>query len=122
LHAGRASAAGTPGEPVAGEWDRVVDTAAKVNNVLCLTDNAGEVAVKRLATKVLGDGSIDFRQCLDRVYLIIAKGQGKLESLSGTGNNIAFWFQARREVVSHPIGLPVGAHALLSSSQEVAGR
>ena len=71
---------------------------------------------------LLGDCSSEFRQYFDRADLIIAKGQGNYESLSGTGTNIAFWFKVKCEVVSRQVGLPVGAHALLSPNRERTSR
>jgi uncharacterized protein with ATP-grasp and redox domains len=56
------------------------------------------------------------------LHLIITKGQVNRASLSGTGSNIAFWFQATCEVGSRQIGLPVGADALHSPGHEVTGR
>lgn len=151
---------GTLGEPVHGEWTRFVDAAAEAKDILYLTDNAGEIAVDRLAIEVLDpqrvtvvvrgapvlndatvvdsrevgmyelthvidngsdapgtrldDCSSVFRQHFDRADLIIAKGEGNFESLSGTGTHIAFWFKVKWPGVSRQIGLPVGAHALLS--------
>lgn len=159
---------GTLCEPVHGEWSQFVDAAAEAKNILYLTDNAGEIAVDRLVTEVLGpervavavrgapvlndatvvdarevgmyeltqvidngsdapgtllgDCSSEFRQHFDRADLIIAKGQGNYESLSDTGINIALWFKVKCEVVSRQVGLPVGAHALLSPNRERTSR
>lgn len=71
---------------------------------------------------LLEDCSSVFRQHFDRADLIIAKGQGNYESLSGTGTNIAFWFKVKCQVVSRQVGLPVGAHALLSPDSERMSR
>ena len=45
--------------------------------------------------------------------LIIAKGQGNFETLSGAGENIAFWFKVKCPVVARELGLPLGTQVLL---------
>jgi len=62
---------------------------------------------------ILDDCSASFRRRFDQADLIIAKGQGNFETLSGVGTNIAFWFKVKCPVVARRIGLPVGTHALL---------
>ena len=62
---------------------------------------------------ILADCSESFRRRFDRAQLIIAKGQGNFETLSGTEKRIAFWSKVKCPVVSREVGLPVGAHALL---------
>jgi len=62
---------------------------------------------------ILDDCSASFRQCFERADLIIAKGQGNFETLSGAGENIAFWFKVKCPVVARQVGMPVGTHALL---------
>jgi uncharacterized protein with ATP-grasp and redox domains len=62
---------------------------------------------------ILADCSESFGRRFDRAQLIIAKGQGNFETLSGTESRIAFWFKVKCPVVSREVGLPVGAHALL---------
>jgi damage-control phosphatase, subfamily I len=62
---------------------------------------------------ILDDCSTSFRRRFDRADLIIAKGQGNFETLSGAGNNIAFWFKVKCPLVARQVGLPVGTHALL---------
>ncbi|WP_291010676.1 ARMT1-like domain-containing protein [Hydrogenophaga sp.] len=71
---------------------------------------------------LIDDCSSEFLQHFDRADLIIAKGQGNFESLSGTAANVAFWFKVKCEVVSRQIGLPVGAHALLSPGHKGTGQ
>jgi len=62
---------------------------------------------------ILSDCSDAFRRQFERADLIIAKGQGNFETLSGAGGNIAFWFKVKCPAVSRHVGLPVGTHALL---------
>jgi uncharacterized protein with ATP-grasp and redox domains len=63
---------------------------------------------------ILDDCSSSFRKLFDQADLIIAKGQGNFESLSGTGTNIAFWFKVKCPVVGSQVGLAVGTLALLA--------
>ncbi|PKN59219.1 MAG: hypothetical protein CVU56_01705 [Deltaproteobacteria bacterium HGW-Deltaproteobacteria-14] len=66
---------------------------------------------------ILDDCSSDFRERFDRADLVIAKGQGNFESLSGAGRDIAFWFKVKCPVVGHQVGLPVGTLALLAPTE-----
>jgi uncharacterized protein with ATP-grasp and redox domains len=146
-------------EATHGDWAGFLGAAASAKNILYLADNAGEIAVDRLAIELLGpdrvtvavrgapvlndavmddarqvelhqlvslvdngsdapgtileDCSPPFRQLFDRADLIIAKGQGNFETLSGVKDNIAFWFKVKCPVVARRLGLPVGTHALL---------
>jgi damage-control phosphatase, subfamily I len=63
---------------------------------------------------ILDDCCSSFRKLFDQADLIIAKGQGNFESLSGTGTNIAFWFKVKCPVVGSQVGLAVGTLALLA--------
>lgn len=62
---------------------------------------------------ILDDCSASFRERFHRADLIIAKGQGNFETLSGAIGSIAFWFKVKCPVVAARCGLPVGTHALL---------
>jgi uncharacterized protein with ATP-grasp and redox domains len=62
---------------------------------------------------ILDDCSASFRRRFDQADLIIAKGQGNFETLSGAGANIAFWFKVKCPVVARQVGLPAGTHVLL---------
>jgi damage-control phosphatase, subfamily I len=150
---------GLPGDEPHGDWAKFLSASARAKDILYLADNAGEIAVDRLAIEVLGpervtlavrgapilndatmddakqvglheivpvidngsdapgtlidDCSAAFRQRFERADLIISKGQGNFESLSGTRDNIAFWFKVKCPVVAGPLGLPLGTHALL---------
>ncbi len=151
-----------------GDWVAFRAAAAKAEHILYLTDNAGEIAVDRLAieqlgphrvtvavrgTPVLNDATMDdarevrmhelvevidngsdapgtiladcsesFRRRFERAQLIIAKGQGNFETLSGVASNIAFWFKVKCPVVSSSIGVPLGTHALLAPGEESSVR
>jgi len=62
---------------------------------------------------VLDDCSDSFRRRFHRADLIIAKGQGNFETLSGAGENIAFWFKVKCPVVARELGLQLGTQVLL---------
>jgi len=61
---------------------------------------------------ILAECSEAFRRRFEQAQLVIAKGQGNFETLSGEGSKIAFWFKVKCPVVSRQVGLPVGAHVL----------
>jgi len=69
---------------------------------------------------ILDDCRASFRRRFEHADLIIAKGQGNFESLSGTGDNIAFWFKVKCPVVARQIGSPVGTLALLPPATGLA--
>ncbi len=62
---------------------------------------------------ILEDCSAPFRDRYQRAQLVIAKGQGNFETLRGARKRIAFWFKVKCPLVSHHVGLPLGAHVLL---------
>jgi uncharacterized protein with ATP-grasp and redox domains len=158
----RAALRGLTGEVVQGDWEAFLEAAAGATDILYLADNAGEIAVDRLAVERLGpervtvavrgapvlndatladaqqvgmdelvrvidngsdapgtildDCSASFRRRFERADLVIAKGQGNFETLSGAGDNVAFWFKVKCPVVARQVGSPVGTLALLPPS------
>ena len=54
---------------------------------------------------ILENVSSEFRQVFDRADLIISKGQGNYESLSGTGKNIFFLLMAKCDHVASHLGV-----------------
>ena len=58
---------------------------------------------------ILEDCSRDFRDWFDRADLIIAKGQGNYETLSGVDKDIYFLFTVKCPLVSGRVGEPVGS-------------
>lgn len=61
---------------------------------------------------ILADCSGSFRERFDAADLVIAKGQGNFETLSGLDKKIVFLFKVKCPVISRDVGLPVGTHAL----------
>lgn len=65
---------------------------------------------------VLEDCSPEFRQTFDGADVIIAKGQGNFETLSGiTNKRIYFLFQVKCPVVGRDTGYPVGSFLILDN-------
>lgn len=65
---------------------------------------------------VLEDCSPEFRQVFDGADVIIAKGQGNFETLSGiTNKRIYFLFQVKCPVVGRDTGYPVGSFLILDN-------
>jgi damage-control phosphatase, subfamily I len=58
---------------------------------------------------VLEDCSLEFRDFFNRAGLVIAKGQGNFETLSGVDKNIVFLLKAKCPVVANHIGCETGA-------------
>lgn len=62
------------------------------------------------------DCSPEFRQLFDNADLIIAKGQGNFETLSGiTDKRIFFLFQVKCPVIARDAGFPVGSFVILDN-------
>jgi damage-control phosphatase, subfamily I len=58
---------------------------------------------------VLGKCSKEFRECFAQADLIIAKGQGNYETLSGCEKNIFFLLKAKCPVISGHVGCETGS-------------
>ncbi len=68
---------------------------------------------------VLEDCSPEFRQVFDGADVIIAKGQGNFETLSGiTNKKIYFLFQVKCPVVGRDTGYPVGSFLILDNQSK----
>lgn len=61
---------------------------------------------------VLSDCSNAFRRSFREADVIIAKGQGNFETLTGVAGPIFFLFKVKCPVIAAHAGLPVGAHVL----------
>lgn len=139
------------------------DAVAAADEILYLTDNAGEIVFDRLLIEELiskgkkiqavvkgspvindatlsdaeasgligvceviengsdGVGTIlewtssDFQTTFNNAHLIISKGQGNFETLTGIDKNVFFLFQSKCAVVSEEIGLSTGSMLLKKS-------
>jgi uncharacterized protein with ATP-grasp and redox domains len=61
---------------------------------------------------ILDDCSSAFRNRMERADLILAKGQGNYETLSGEDYNIFFLFKVKCPVIANHSGHPLGAHVI----------
>ena len=65
---------------------------------------------------ILEDCSSEFKRVFDNADVIIAKGQGNFETLSGiTHKRIFFLFQVKCPVIARDAGYPVGSFAILDN-------
>jgi uncharacterized protein with ATP-grasp and redox domains len=65
---------------------------------------------------ILSDCSPEFRRRFSEADLIISKGQGNFETLSGEASNIFFLFKVKCPMVAKLVGQPVGMQMLVQSS------
>jgi uncharacterized protein with ATP-grasp and redox domains len=65
---------------------------------------------------ILSDCSPEFRRRFAEADLIISKGQGNFETLSGEVGNIFFLFKVKCPMVAKLVGQPVGMQMLVQSS------
>jgi len=59
---------------------------------------------------VLEDCSADFRRRFEDADMVIAKGQGNFESLSGVSDKIFFLFRTKCPIISAHTGFSVGSY------------
>ncbi|OQA21119.1 MAG: hypothetical protein BWY63_01362 [Chloroflexi bacterium ADurb.Bin360] len=119
--------------------------AGSACDILYLADNAGEIVLDRLLIEALGparvtvavrgapvinDATMDgsdapgtvlsdcseaFQERFRKADLVISKGQGNFETLSGAPRDVCFLFKVKCPVISSNVGLPPGTQALLWS-------
>ena len=65
---------------------------------------------------LLDDCSEEFRLFFASAGMVIAKGQGNYESLSGQSNKVWFLLKIKCPVLARATGLPLGTHAVLSAA------
>jgi hypothetical protein len=94
--------------------DATIDDAyeVKMNELVAVIDNGSDAP-----GTILSDCSESFLERFNRADLVIAKGQGNFETLSGVEKNIFFLFKVKCPVVARHVELPVGVHVLLHQSQ-----
>ena len=64
---------------------------------------------------ILDDCSAEFKEHFLEADLIISKGQGNYETLSGEDANLVFLFKVKCSLIAHHANLPLGVHALLTN-------
>jgi len=68
---------------------------------------------------ILSDCSDEFRRRFAAADLIIAKGQGNFETLSGEAGNIFFLFKVKCHVIAEHVKQPLGMQILTQSANKV---
>jgi len=64
---------------------------------------------------VLADCSPSFRRAFEKADVVVSKGQGNFESLSGTHRDVHFLFRVKCPLVACHTGHPEGSLVLLRS-------
>jgi damage-control phosphatase, subfamily I len=105
------------GAPVLNDATLADAHEVRMHELVEVIDNGSDAA-----GTILTDCSAAFRKRFEQADLIIAKGQGNFETLSGVAANIFFLFKVKCPVVSRQIGLPLGAHALIHQNSRSAPR
>jgi hypothetical protein len=98
----------TRGAPILNDATLDDAHALKLHELVEVIDNGSDAP-----GTILEDCSASFRERFAKADLVIAKGQGNFETLSGVDNNIFFLFKAKCPVIAEHVGLPLGVHALL---------
>ncbi len=68
---------------------------------------------------ILDDTSPEFKSCFKRADMVISKGQGNYETLSGCGKRICFLLTVKCPVIARHIGEPVGSMVVHISSNGI---
>ncbi len=116
LGSGRVTVA-VRGAPVINDATRADAEAAGLTGLVEVIDNGSDAP-----GTVLAECSADFRARFSEAELIIAKGQGNFETLSGVEANVFFLFKAKCPVIAGHARLPLGAHAVLPRQASVHNR
>ena len=104
------------GQPVINDVTIVDAHTSGMANLVEVVDN-GSGAPGTL----LNDCSASFQRRFKEADLIIAKGQGNYESLSGSSANITFLLMAKCSVIARDIGCQVGAFIIKNSFSKNPG-
>lgn len=99
------------GSPVINDATREDAEAAGLTEIVPVMDNGSDVP-----GTLLESCSPAFRDAFDRCDLVIAKGQGNYETLSGAGKQIFFLLQAKCEVIARHIGCETGQMVIARST------
>ena len=101
------------GEEILNDVTRCDVQAVGLDQIVEVIDNGSGIP-----GTLLEDCSAAFRKRFAEAELIISKGQGNYETLSGVPANIFFLFKAKCSVIAGRAGVPMGTHVLLHSSVE----
>jgi uncharacterized protein with ATP-grasp and redox domains len=95
------------GAPVLNDATREDAQWARLEELCAIMDNGSDAP-----GTLLEDCSPEFRERFAAADLIIAKGQGNFESLTGTPKNIFFLLKAKCSLVAETLNCPVGSLVL----------
>ena len=96
------------GKPVINDATMEDARVAGMHEIVKIIDNGSDAP-----GTLLDDCSAGFRERFRSAGLVIAKGQGNYETLSGSDNRIFFLLKVKCPVIARHCGLPVGSHAVL---------
>ncbi|MBN2574132.1 MAG: DUF89 family protein [Deltaproteobacteria bacterium] len=105
------------GKPVINDATIEDARAAGLCELVTVIDNGSDAP-----GTILDDCSAEFRERFRKADLIVAKGQGNFETLSGVDANLFFLFKVKCPVIAHHTGLPLGLHVLLDKNSACAQR
>ncbi|OGJ87398.1 MAG: hypothetical protein A2268_14695 [Candidatus Raymondbacteria bacterium RifOxyA12_full_50_37] len=93
------------GRPIINDVTKVDAEEVNMNQLVRVADNGSDAP-----GTILSDCSPGFVERFHQADLIISKGQGNYETLSGMDNNIYFLLQAKCPVIARDIGCEIGAY------------
>lgn len=102
------------GKPIINDATFVDAQFAGITNLVEVIDNGSDAP-----GTLLDDCSQEFRRRFEQADLIIAKGQGNYESLSGINKNILYVLMAKCPVIARDIGCDVGNFVLRTGFLEI---
>jgi len=104
------------GHPILNDATMEDAVATEVTDLVRVIDSGCDVP-----GTILEECSQSFRDCFNESDLIIAKGQGNYETLSGNGKSIFFLFKAKCPVVAHEIGCELDAPVVYRTNPQKKG-
>ena len=102
------------GKPVINDATMEDARAAGLPGLVTVIDNGSDAP-----GTILEECSEEFRRRFAEADLIIAKGQGNFETLSGVEANLVFLFKVKCPVIARHTGLPLGMHVLRARTDVV---
>ena len=104
------------GAPIINDATVVDAYAVGLNEVAEIIDNGSDAP-----GTILDDCSDELKRHFRYADLILAKGQGNLETLSENTSNIFFLFKAKCPIVADLVRVPLGTQVLLHTGSDRAG-
>jgi len=99
------------GAPVINDVTLVDAQTVGLDQIVEVIDNGSDAP-----GTIMSDCSPEFRRRFADADLIIAKGQGNFETLSGEAGNIFFLFKVKCPVIAEHVRQPVGMQVLMQSA------